>query len=58
MKEETYTLKVSCKNCRTHSDIEVKMGTPVDEDTIGRIMIEHEGIKCPHCGCRELVKVW
>ena len=44
MKEETYTVKVSCQNCNWEGNIKVEKGTLATENP------------CPNCGCDTLVK--
>ena len=56
MDEGTYKLKVSCRNCKTTSRIEIKKGVRAEEDNLNRVMIDHNGVKCPNCGCSELIK--
>ena len=58
MLKETYKLKVSCTNCKAKSDIEIQKGVRAEEDTLHRVMIDHKGVECPHCGCSELIKVF
>lgn len=57
-KYNTYKLKVRCNNCQTNSEIEIQKGTKADEDTLDNVMIDHNGVECPHCGCYELRKVY
>ena len=57
-KNDTYKLKVSCKNCHQKNDIDIERGIRAEEDTLHRVMIDHKGIECPNCGCSELIKVF
>lgn len=53
-KDDTYNLKVYCRNCGVRSSIEIKKGVLIDETMTGRVMIENKCVECPNCGCYEL----